>query len=56
MALRGLKGGGYVTYKALEQAGLSDADVAGKTKDEVDAIEYAADIARLSAFRRRLLE
>lgn len=37
MALRGLKGGGYVTYKAMEQAGLTDADVAGKTKDEVDA-------------------
>lgn len=38
MALRGLKGGGYTTYKALEQAGLSDADVAGKTKDEVEAM------------------
>lgn len=34
MALRGLKGGGYMTYKAMEQAGLSNADVNAMTPNE----------------------
>lgn len=38
MALRGQKGGGYITYKAMERVGLTDADVAGKTQAEVEAM------------------
>ena len=38
MALRGLKGGGYITHEQMERVGLTDADVAGKTQADVEVM------------------
>lgn len=40
MALRGLKGGGFVTYKRMEQYGLTDSDFQGK---DAESIRYLLD-------------